>query len=131
MCTLFLHSSIYRPNIGPCVIYSGLSREVSASAELNKSGCICSSLYNSQTCEYKTLRKHVREALSSGKFIPTDIASMMNAVIAWQPLTSQQIGHVRYEANKLIDCYLCLSSDETESLLCETEVYISMWSWPY
>ena len=81
-------------------------KELSMEAHLDESGCVCTLLYNSQSCEYKTLRKHVREALSSGKFIPSNIVSMMNAIIAWQPLTIEQLSHLRYEANKNIDCYM-------------------------
>ena len=90
--------------------------------EANESGCVGSLLLFSQSCEYKKLRKNVREALSIGKFIPSDIVSMMNAIIAWQALNREQMGRLKYECNKLIDCYVDSSSDEAESTNFEEEV---------
>ena len=103
---------------------------MSAIPEINKSGCVGSLLYNAQSCEYKTLHKHVREALSSSKFIPSDIVSMMNAIIAWQPLTLEERGHRKYESNTLIDCYIISSSDESEIMHFKNEVYMSIILWP-
>ena len=105
-------------------------KELSMEAHLDKSGCVGTLLYNSQSCEYKRLHKHVRKALSSGKFIPSDIVSMTNAIIAWQAFTLEELACLRYEANKIIDCYILSSSDESESLLFETEVHCYMLSWP-
>ena len=108
----------------------GVETDVHAEGELNKSGCVHTSLSKSQTCEIKTLCKQVREALASGKFIPSDIASMMNAILLGQSLNLQEIGCVQYEANKLIDCYLCSWSDDSDTLLCENEVPILVIFWP-
>ena len=105
-------------------------KEMSGSPELNENGCVGTLLYNSQSCEYKTLCKHVREALSSGKFIPSDIVSMMNAIITLQPLTLKEMGCLKYESNKLIDCYIISSSDESEIMHFENEVYMSIILWP-
>ena len=105
-------------------------KELSMEAQLDESGCVGTLLYNLESCEYKTLCKHVREALSSSKFIPSDIVSMMNAIIAWQPFTLEELTCLRYEANKIIDCYMLSSSDECESLIFETEVQCYMLSWP-
>ena len=60
------------------------------------------------------------EALSIGKFIPSDIVSMMNAIIAWQPLNGEQMGRLKYKCNKLIDCYIDSSSDDAESTYFQT-----------
>ena len=72
----------------------GVETDVHAEADLNESGCLCTSLSKLQTCEIKTLHKQVREALASGKFIPSNIALMMNAILLGQSLNLQEIGHV-------------------------------------
>ena len=72
----------------------GVETDIHAEGELNKSCCVCTSLSKLQTCEIKTLCRQIREALASGKFIPSDIASMMNAILLGQSLNLQEIGGV-------------------------------------
>ena len=55
-------------------------------------------------------------------FLPSDIVSMMNEIFPWQPLNREQMGRLKYECNKLIDCYIDSSNDEAKSTNFEEEV---------
>ena len=56
------------------------------------------------------------------QIISSDIVSMMNAIIAWQPLNREQMWRLKYEYNKLIDCYINSSSNDAESTYFKQEV---------
>ena len=62
--------------------------------------------------------------MDSGKFIPDDIASMMNLVIACQPLAMDQMGILKYEAAKLADHFSYSSSDEVMSSDSEVKKHV-------
>ena len=90
----------------------------------NEDSSVCNKLLLWPSGHYKKLCNHVREALDSGKFIPDDIASMMNLVIACQPLTMDQMGILKYEAAKLVDHFSYSSSDEVMSSDSEVKKHV-------